>query len=44
MPKWLNNTFYVIIAVLSLGCTMQGIQWKSYKKKDKMNHNEKYSL
>lgn len=44
MPKWLNNIFYVIIVVVSMGCTMQGIEWKSYKKKEKDKQPGKYSL
>lgn len=38
MPRWLNNTIYAIIAVVSLGCTMQGIKWQS---KPKVNKKEK---
>lgn len=44
MPKWLNNTWYVIVAIVSMGCTMQGIEWKSYKKNDKNKPSGKYSL
>lgn len=43
MPRWLNNIIYVIIAIVSLGCTMQGIKWKS-KPKENKNQRGKYSL
>ena len=36
MPRWLNNMIYIIIAIVSMGCTMQGIKWQS-RKKDKKN-------
>ena len=32
MPRWLNNIIYSIVAVVSLGCTMQGIKWQSETK------------
>ena len=35
MRRWLNNIIYVIIAIVSLGCTMQGIQWQSKNKNKK---------
>lgn len=41
-PRWLNNTIYIIIAIVSMGCTMQGIKWKSKEKKH--SGNGKYSL
>ena len=48
MPRWLNNTLYAIIAIVSMGCTMQGIKWISNKPKekpnDKTNKNGKYQL
>jgi len=44
MPKWSNNTWYVIVAIVSIEDTMQGIEWKSYKKKDKNKQLGKYSL
>lgn len=42
MRRWLNNTIYLIIAIVSMGCTMQGIKWQSKEKKQKISG--KYSL
>lgn len=48
MSRWLNNTIYVIIAIVSMGCTMQGIKWQTNKNKNKdknnMNNSGNYSL
>ena len=40
MPRWLNNTIYVMIAIVSMGCSMQGIKWKPSEKKNNMNQME----
>ena len=32
MPNWLNNTLYVIVLIISMGCVTQGWEWKSNKK------------
>ena len=42
MSRWLNNTWYIIVAIVSMGCAMQGLEWKSNKKKEK--NVGKYSL
>ncbi len=34
MPKWLHNTLYILLLIVSMGCISQGIGWKSYKKAD----------
>lgn len=31
MPNWLNNTLYVIVLVISMGCVSHKFEWKSNK-------------
>ncbi|MDQ0860857.1 hypothetical protein QFZ72_004336 [Bacillus sp. V2I10] len=28
MPKWLNNTLYVLVLIVSIGCVSHGFEWK----------------
>lgn len=44
MPRWLNNTWYIIVAIVTMGCAMQGVEWKSNEKKTKNKQPGKYSL
>lgn len=32
MPKWLNNTWYIIVLIVFMGCVTQNLKWQSYKK------------
>ncbi len=31
MPNWLNNTCYVMLLIVSMGCVTHGLKWKSNK-------------
>lgn len=31
MPNWLNNTIYVIVIIVSMGCITHGFEWKTKK-------------
>ena len=44
MKVFFNNTWYVIVAIVSMGCAMQGLEWKSNKKKEKAKRNGNYTL
>jgi hypothetical protein len=28
MPKWLNNTLFIIIQIVTLGCVGHKLEWK----------------
>lgn len=44
MRNFLNNTWYIIVVVVTMGCVMQGLEWKSNKKKDKTKQNSNYTF
>lgn len=34
MPRWLHNTLFVIVIIISMGCVASGMQWKPKEDKE----------